>query len=254
MTWLPERFESSAVTLAMRKRARAATVKLAVDFDGPKIRLGTCTRKNRCRSGLCPICVRRLRIKLMRFLDRGGLSARQWWHVTIKVADWTIAPGDVSPFGALRDRSEIKAFAGRLRRVSLGTLVLLGSVEVVFKTVANRPVGKVFHAHFVVSGVTKSQISDAARNSFKPDLDAPRPFDIQPVGHEQSDFVRVASYSFAQPYWKTAYVDEGSRRGISQFPKTNELAELIGNLGPHPWNGRLIMIGMRFDRGTFRLT
>src|SRR5690606_10507225 len=116
-------------------------------------------------------------------------------------------------------------------------LYVYGSIETVFKTAANRPVGKPFHLHLLISGRSPDEIRQAAKNSFPLDPNVAVPLKIEKVGTGRDDFLDVAAYAFKQPYWKRSYPSSEFPYSRKQFPKTNELAELIANLGAHPWNG-----------------
>ena len=252
--WLPLGFERGSSARAMRRKVRAALRRHPVKYEGKRMQLGRCLAEDPCHSGLCPSCLRGLRRGLLRFLSHQRLHRREWYLVTIRVAGWTKAVGDYTPFGPLREHPAIKAYLGRLRRQGHADLVLFGSIETVFKTVANKAVGKPFHLHFMISGASKADINEAVRSTFKLDRSTRRALDVERVDPGRVNFVRAASYVFKQPYWKKSHRTFKSRDGWRQFPKPNELAELISNLGAHPWNGRLIMVGMRFDQGVFRMT
>jgi len=252
--YLPPEFETPAKALEIRKKARRAIRLHRQQFE-KAIKLGRCATQQRCRSGLCPICVRDLRKRLLKFLAEQQLSDRRWYLVTIRVKGWTKKIGDYSSFGPLRDHPSIKALLGKLRRRADGNiLIVFGSIETVYRVVENVPAGKPFHLHLMISGLKKRVIKEAVKATFDLDSKVAIPLFIDPVGNGENDFVKAASYAFKQPYWKASYRNADDRHSKRQLPKSNQLAELIGNEGAHPWNGRLIILGIRFDQGTFRMT
>jgi hypothetical protein len=206
-----------------------------------------------CKSGLCPSCIRQLRVSLLDFLDDQKLYERRWHFVTIRVAGWTIAPGDHRPFGPLRDHHLVENLRTKLRRMAIPDLLVFGSIETVYNTVGNVPCGKPFHLHLMIAGLTKVQIEEAVRATI-PLSDDPVPLDIVPVPATYPDFARAASYAFKQPVQKRSKRDGEDRRGKLRWPQAAELRELLSNLGVHGWTERLILMGIRCDGGRFRLT
>jgi hypothetical protein len=251
--WLPEKFESLETARGFRKKAVAATTRLPKPF-ATELKLTECTQFARCGSGLCPVCVRILRRKFLLFLHREKLSHLKWLSVTVRVSGWTKYPGDLAPFGPYRDRADVKALLDRLRRNGDGNAVAFGSIETFFKTVANEPVGKPFHLHLLTSGIPHKEVEKAIKKTFDLDQLAVFPVVIKSVKDSLGDFVKTASYVFAQPYWKSSYPDSDSRHGRGVFPQPHELAELIANLGAHPVGDRLILMGIRRDGSKFHLT
>jgi hypothetical protein len=251
--WLPAKFETLETAKTMRRRVVKAIARLPQP-PATQIELTDCTKAARCGSGLCPICVRILRRKFLHFVHRKAFAQHHWYFVTVRVDGWTKGPGDLAPFGPYHDGPEVKALLDRLRRNGDGDAMIFGSIEVVFRTVANVPMGKPFHLHLMISGLSPVAIYEVINKSFVLDPDVARPLDIRPVRRSPSDFVRSASYVFAQPFWKESYPNQASGKGVHQPLKPDELAELIANLGAHPVGQRLILMGIRRDKSKFRLT
>ncbi len=246
---LGSRFES----LAQCKLHRVKVVKaLACDDCGLQLR-DTCTNAHRCKSGLCPICVRLLRKELRLFAGKVDLSQRDWFFVTIRFEVWDMAPGHQSAFGRLRDHSTIKGVIRNMMRQPGPVLLVVGSIETVYITIDNRPVAKPFHVHLLISGRTEDQIKGAVGNRITRTEDQPFPLDIKKVGPTQDDFLRVLGYAFKQPFWKKSK-RHASDKGRAQFPKAGELRELASNYGVHGWSGRLILCGIRFSGRKFAFT
>ncbi|MER8661289.1 hypothetical protein NKH34_09120 [Mesorhizobium sp. M1148] len=211
-----------------------------------------CTEAERCRGGLCPRCIRQLRVNLLDFLESERLHLLCWHFVTIRVEGWKVEPGNLEPFGRLHDHPYIYNLMTKFRRMKLPGLVVFGSIETVYNTVANIPTGKPFHLHLMVSGASEVKIDTAVKATI-PLSDDIVPLDIRPVSPTDADFFEAASYAFKQPLLKRSKIREGDR-GALQRPNAAERCELISNLGMHGWQGRLILLGIRCDNGQFRLT
>ena len=222
-SYLPEGFEKLGACRAYRRKVQATLRLHGKKIQETRPKLGKCRQDDPCHLGECALCNRRLRKLLGRFLAHEQLHQRHWLFVTIFVGGCTKPPRDYSPFGPLRDRAEIKAFVGRLRRLGHPDLLSFGSIETFYKTVANVPVGKPFHLHFMISGASKAEITEAARSSFKLDRSTARPLDIREVRPGRTSFVRSASYAFKQPFWKKAYPTQSSRSGRSNSPSRTNL-------------------------------
>jgi hypothetical protein len=200
----------------------------------------TCTSDEPCGSGLCPLCTRRDRRKLLKLLYREGLTTRSWFFVTIYVDGWMKPPGDVSPFGELKGHPIIKQLLQRFRRA--GAIIVFGSIETVYLVVENVLQGKPFHLHLMVMGLTEAEIDAEVRASVPLDECVRVPLQIKEVNPTASDFCRTASYAFKQPFWKNSY---GTRKH-RQFPNKRQLYELISHLGAHRSRDRLILLGIRW--------
>jgi len=167
--------------------------------------------------------------------------------VTIRPPGWVIAPGDMQPFGRLRDHPSILCLIARLRRLNLPDLVVFGSIETVLVTTANIPTGKPFHIHIMMSGITEEEVRRAVAATMGVE---PHVVEVEP---SEADFFRVASYAVKQTLLKKSkrHPDDPGRH---QSLKPSERRELISNFGRHGWTGRLILLGMRFDGSQFRLS
>ena len=199
------------------------------------------------------MCIRLLRRKALQVFESSPLRTLDWQFVTVFVDGWTVPAGSHAAFSCLREHPYIRAFIGRLRRQEGDVLRVFGSIETVYKTVDNRPVGKPFHLHLLVSGRVREQIDWAAKQSFPLATSVAVPLRIEEVGTGPDDVLNVAGYAFKQPYWKRSYPSLDVHHSRKQLPKLPELAELVGNLGAHPWNGRLVLTGIRLEQGRFCL-
>lgn len=233
-------------------RAKVVTAMECAGLGNPR-EIKSCRNGRRCRSGLCPVCVRILRRHLLRFLVARRLHRLRWHFVTIFVAGWTMKPGDASSFGDLRDHHPIENFTTQLKRLGGEGLILVGSIETDYQVVANQPVGKPFHLHCLISGRSEEQILSAAHTCFDLDQRAVQAVKTETVKPTIDDFLSAASYAFKQPFWKKSRPSPQAT-ARRQWPKPAELAELIGNMGVHGWGGRLILVGVRNDNGKFRVT
>ncbi|MER8639326.1 hypothetical protein [Mesorhizobium sp. M1365] len=210
-----------------------------------------CSEAVRCRGGLCPRCIRQLRANLLDFLEAERLHLLSWHFVTIRVAGWKVEPGDDRPFGPLSDHPYIYNLKTKFRRMNLPGLVIFGSIETVYNTVANVPAGKPFHLHLMISGASEVEIETAVKATIPPSDDIV-PLDIISVPPTDADFFELASYAFKQSLLKRSKIQEADR-GAMQPLNAAERRELIGNLGVHGWQQRLILLGIRCDNGPFRL-
>ncbi|RWH69495.1 MAG: DUF927 domain-containing protein [Mesorhizobium sp.] len=211
-----------------------------------------CTNKQRCNSGLCPLCIRSLRVRFVEFLHQEQLHERQWFFVTAYIRGWTKKPGDLRTFGKLAAHPAIKAFVQRLRRLNTPNLMLIGAIETVWRTNDNVPTGKPFHLHFMISGPSEAQIKRSA-GGFDRDRSVLRALRVEAVKPGWEDFRDAATYTVKQSFWKYSYFGLGPEKR-RQFPSRRELSELICNLGPHLVSGRLVFVGIRYEHRRFRLT
>lgn len=244
---LPPKFESVAKCRKFRSLALAAAP-TSKQFLAEK-----CSPKKRCNSGLCPLCIRALRVRFCEFLHEERLRERQWFFVTVFIRGWTKKPGDMRLFGRLGSHPEIKAFVQRLRRMKAPTLILMGAIETVWRANRNVATGKPFHLHFMVSGPSEAQIKLAASGFDLERSGDSSPLRVEAVPPSWDDFRNAATYTVKQTFWKYSYHGEPPRKRRA-FPNQKELTELISNLGPHPVHGRLVFVGMRYEHGRFRLT
>lgn len=252
--YLLSQFESKKTCKKQRELVVEAVRKL-----GEKTKIfnsfsSVCDSDERCLSGLCPVCCRLVRKKLLRFVDQQEWHKREWLFITVFVDGWTMKAGDFSPFGSLRDHKSIKNLKQHIRRLNKPNTLLFGSIETVFKTIANEPYGKPFHLHLMISGVDKATITACIRKAINVDKQVAVPIKVQKVKSTSLDFHKTASYAFKLPFWKKSYLQLDSSSSRKQFPKQSELSELISNLGMHTPSDRLIMMGMRFHGRRFKLT
>ncbi|MDX8540115.1 hypothetical protein RFM23_21070 [Mesorhizobium abyssinicae] len=251
---LPD-FDPFSTTRLEQRRTSNAVRRLSRDHPAmgyDHLPMRNCSEVSPCRGGLCPRCVRQLRINLLDFLAANGLHRRSWHFVTVRVAGWTKAPGDCKPFGRLRNQRPVLALMAKFRRMGINNLLIFGSIETVYTTVSNVPAGKPFHLHLMISGASEEEISEAVNTSLRLDMKVPRPYEIQSVLMTEEDFFRAASYAFKQPLAKKSKASPDDY-GVRQFLNPAERRELIRNYGVHGWRGRLILFGMRCENGPFRL-
>lgn len=234
---LPQ-FESDAMAEEVRKKVRAA-----IAFEEIQEPLLKC-RGDLCGSGLCPRCTRVVRRNLIDFGWKHRLSERPWYFVTIRFAGGWRNPGDFTPFGPLNARSDLRAFKASLATAAPDAL-MMGSIEAVFQTVANRAKGVNLHLHAMVSGADEAVIRRAAEASFELEKIA-NPLDIQLVKLGERNFLKAWSYSYKQPHWKRSRKDE-TDRGKRELPSSRQLRQLCANYGPHRPTDRLFTVGFEIS-------
>ncbi|RLQ89272.1 DUF927 domain-containing protein [Notoacmeibacter ruber] len=244
---LPE-FESAAMAAKMRRAVVNALKKLELSHA----KMDHCRPNNRCESGLCPSCVRRRRLALGEFFDSRQLIFIDWKFATIRVANWMKEPGDHTRFGPLAQHPDITKFVAELRKLRRRGLLVIGSIEAVYVTVGNKPEGKNFHIHVLISGLSLEQIREAAGAAFTLDNRVKNPVLVQPVDRQPRDLIKALTYVYKQPFWKKSKTDHGDV-GRKQFPKPKELRELIRNYGEHRLDERLILEGVRWEGTKFSI-
>ncbi|KAB2728002.1 hypothetical protein [Brucella anthropi] len=260
-SYLPAPFESFERTKSERRkiqntlRGLPRNIVQRIDFPSH------CHKRSRCLSGLCTTCNRNYRRSFLRFARDEKLSDLKWYFVTVIVRGWDIPLGDYTPFGDLRDHPVIQRILQRFRRTAKAGLLVFGSIENVYKTVDGVPVGKAFHLHMMVSGLSKKTIKECL--SIPEVLSAPsdRPVLIRSVRRETKDavrretrdFVKSASYAIKQPFFEERRSSTSSRK-FRRFPTKLALGELLSNYGSHPVGARAFFIGFRCDQGHFSLT
>ncbi|HEV7416367.1 MAG TPA: hypothetical protein VGN98_09420 [Tianweitania sediminis] len=244
-------FEGPAAVADMQRRVANGLRRL--NWPAAEAAVRACTAAAPCRSGLCPRCIRTLRVRLLDFLAAEGLNGLPWFLVTVRVEGWLMAPGDHRPFGPLRDHRHIEALLTKFRRLKRPGVVVFGSIETVFRTVANAPVGKPFHLHLMISGLSEAEILTAVSGTVPLAQADVLPLHVEAVEMTDKDFFGAASYAFKQPFWRRS-ASRADLKGDLQTPAASQLRELIGNLGVHGWARRMILLSMRCDQGWFRLT
>ena len=153
----------------------------------------------------------------------------------------------------------IKAFKQQLKRIhakrnSLNeqkdALRVIGSIETQYDQVSNRPNGKPFHIHLLISGLNKDDIRDCAEAFLKENSENSRgrKIDIRSVKSGFDDFAQVLTYCMKQPFQKKVFVNEKTTNPRRVWAKPSELAELAANISKIPVNGRLILIGFRYNK------
>lgn len=251
--YLPSGFEDFTKTKIERRKIRRTLRKLPreiarrIDFSS------RCHKGARCLSGLCPTCNRNYRRSFLRFARENDLASLRWNFVTVIVDGWDVELGDYSTFSDLRDHPLIERILQRFRRLARPGLLVFGSIENVYKTVDGAAVGKTFHLHMMVSGLSRETIRQCI--SIPEVLSAPsdRPVLIRSVRREARDFVKSASYAIKQPFFEQRTFSNSSRK-FRRFPTKLALGELLSNYGSHPVGSRVFLIGFRCDQGHFSLT
>lgn len=251
--YLPGGFEDFAQTKSERRKIRRTLRELPREIARRINFSSRCHKGARCLSGLCPTCNRNYRRSFLRFARDNELASLRWNFVTIIVDGWDVELGDYTTFSDLRDHPLIERMLQRLRRLARPGLLVFGSIENVYKTVDGVPVGKVFHLHMMVSGLSRKTIRECL--SIPEVLSAPsdRPVLIRSVRRETRDFVKSASYAIKQPFFEERRSSTSSRK-FRRFPTKLALGELLSNYGSHPVGARAFFIGFRCDQGHFSLT
>lgn len=251
--YLPSQFET--LTTCQKQRLEVIkSIHLSNKYTNKPAHIPEiCEVDEMCNSGLCSVCCRSVRSKLLRFIHEQEWHQLNWLFTTVFVDGWTKAPGDYSVFENLRTHKDIKNLKQRIHRLKKPNTLVFGSIETLFKTVNNNPTGKPFHLHLMVSGVDEQNLERCIRAALPVDRCAAFPIITKVVKSTSSDFIQSASYAFKLPFWKRSYIDFNDANGKKQFPKPAELAELIANLGAHAVSERLILLGMRFHSGKFKL-
>lgn len=263
----PKGFEEGWFARDLRRRVEKALEKYPFAQGIERIVMPACSPAKRCNSGLCPRCIRQFRLRIVSFARAQRLHHQQWKFVTIRPDDYTVAPGDNHPFGKLKDRPEILRLIQILRRAyiaqskkltPLPPFFSIGSIETVYNLVGNRPTGKPFHLHFLVSATLSDDVIEkAAERCFRiagaAKWQSPDAVFIDLVKPGWENFARVLTYCVKQPFRRKSRRDAADRFGMQQKLKSNELAELANNLGPHGCTGRVILAGLRYEGGKFRM-
>jgi hypothetical protein len=250
----------------VRKVRREMSATDAVPMD-----LINCTKRLRCNSGLCPICVRLMRRKLIKFCHDQSLGDLPWVALTVRAPQWVISAGDYGsllperPIGplAILGAPEIKNTIATLRRrhhasnaADHSPFVCVGSVESSIKTVANLSQPKAFHVHLMVSGLTEEAVNDVAEQYFRkyrtPTL--ANPYYTEAVGPGWENFTAAMTYAYKQPYIKKSFINIRSIKAEPQKPKPSELLEMASNLGFHRCTDRLLLVGLKYENEMFKLT
>jgi len=250
--YLTAKFEKLSFVKSWRLLVKKAMSKIPSEYADTVTMPDECTKVARCKSGFCPICMRLLRKKLLKFTKVNNFQCREWHFVTIVVERWLKAPGNYTPFGKLKDQPAIKNLLLGIHRLKRPDVLLIGGIETVFNVMNNIPSGKPFHLHLMVSGLTREELGDLIRKHI-PDTDLPRSIRFDPVGNSATDFSDAVSYVCKQPFWRRSKNDN-SGSGWFQTPKSTDFAELMCNLGTHQWGDRFFFIGMKFHYGQFKLT
>lgn len=249
--FLPKRFETKKFCKDRRDLIYGAAL-LPLEGNVPGFTLPQVCRKNeRCQSGLCPICMRRFRYGFLRFADNQNLHKREWFLVTIFVEGWTIAPGDFSQFGELKNNTIVRRLIQSIRRLGVPDTLLFGCIETVLKIKANVPVGKPFHLHLMVSGPQKPQLIKCIKKCI-PLVSAGVPVRCDHVKNTKPDFIKAASYTMKQPFWKRSESADGHK--ALQHPTQYQLSELGSNMGAHAIGERFFYLGMKASGSKFILT
>lgn len=96
-------FETIEQAVSFRKNLKSGIRSLQDPRLRKYLRMGSCSRDEPCESGLCPICVRRFRRRLVKFAEKKQLHKLNWYMVTIALDQWKMEPGDFRSFSAFMD-------------------------------------------------------------------------------------------------------------------------------------------------------
>lgn len=252
---VPAKFESLEQARRERKLIRDAIDGLHSDVSDPVMFFETCAKYGRCSSGLCPVCERLFRLRLIRFLTDNNLRKLRWYMVTVIVKNWKIAPGDFTRFGSLNDNQVVKNICRALSSTKTNTPVLaFGSVETVFNLVDNEPYAKPFHIHLMVSGLARNAIRKAIGETGVLCDEANKPLEVRRVKPSVTSFLRAATYVCKQPLKQRRKTsDPGAQYGHHEFPYTRHLGELISNYGDINTGDRWVSIGINYSHDQFQL-
>lgn len=249
--FLPENFETKKHCKSIRKKIYNAALlskkESATGFFLPE----TCRKNDQCQSGLCPLCMRRFRSGFLRFANDQNLHKREWLLVTIFVDGWTMAPGDFSPFGELKNNNIIRRLIQGIRRLGIPDTLIFGCIETVLKIKANIPIEKPFHLHLMVSGPQKPQLIKCIKKCI-PLVRTGVPVRCDHVQSTKADFIKAASYIMKQSFWKRSESADGHK--ALQYPTQHQLAELGSNMGAHDVGKRFFYIGIKTSGRKFILT
>lgn len=213
--------------------------------------INNCRLNRRCYNGFCPVCTRLIRKKILSASTE--ISQLKYHFVTINPKGWLIPANDNRQFDSIIDNKQIKAFIEELKKDYPENLIVIGGIEVLYKTIGNVPQGKRFHMHCIISGPTKNEIKKAASRNFKLDDRMKNPLLIKEVKATEEDFFKTISYAFKQPLLAKSFKHKDSK-GVYQTLQTTALEELIQNYGPHSVFDRLILEGVKWDGSKFIIT
>jgi hypothetical protein len=231
----------------------------------------TCDSDEACKSGLCPVCMRKLRIDLPTFAFNNHLHEREWVFLTVRPKAWEIPAGNFKRIRHIIGGKPINTLPGiralkeRLRRAhkTLGNknppLIVIGSIEAPLRIEGNVPKHKAVHFHLLISGLPEGVIEKCAKGAFevvnkKSGFIDSRIVHTTPVKEHWDNFYRSLNYSVSQPYIVENAMNEKTGKAIMIRPQPNHLAELASNWGPLSITDRLILIGVRLEKNGFRFS
>ncbi|MFK3666022.1 hypothetical protein ACI2JN_12310 [Ochrobactrum teleogrylli] len=252
---VPAKFESLEQARRERSLICNAVDSLQKDVNDLVMFFETCAEYGRCSSGLCPVCERLFRLRLIRFLTQNNLRKLRWYMVTVIVENWNVAPGDFTRFGSLNNHPVVKKICRALSSTKTNTPVLaFGSVETVFNLVDNEPYAKPFHIHLMVSGLARNAIRRTIRETSVLCDEANKPLEVRRVKPSVTSFLRAATYVCKQPLKQRRKTsDPGAGYGHHEFPYTRYLGELISNYGDINTGDRWVSIGINYTHDQFQL-
>lgn len=262
---LPDGFEDLSYVTKLR-----VSVLRRLEEGSPAVGAGellplACSKDERCLSGLCPICVRKLRCLLVRGCHDFLLHELQWVALTVVFPHLTIDAGDhrrlLNRTETLCKIPEVTRLITTLRREHQrsdyhGPFICVGSVEAGLKIVGRERQPKRFHIHLMISGLSYDSIAEIADNYFSCYRSSAlaNPVKVQAVDPGWESFVDTMTYSYKQPYIKKSFANRETTRYDAQRPKVYELVEMASNLGPHRCTDRLILAGIQIRGSRFQLT
>jgi len=242
-------FES--VSVADVRRDDLVDILIGGDAAAKKLAhlIGECDKGKRCRSGACPICLRRWR------RWHGGTvselisaDAVNWWAVSL------VPPNLVFPIGKL-DSFEPAKFKDRLRkqleRSDISGAVVIGGIDFVVQHFddGRAPVWHP-HAYLLVRKRGKKAIRRALAKLYPSTVDTPRPLRVKKI--DNAKVLKPTTYSYKSKFkQRIPCVDANGNKDTEEKDVAPEhwleLAPLL-----HEWgiDGRLIRcnLGGKFAR------
>lgn len=228
----------------LERRACSKSVQLAK-------RLKACSSSSECRSGACPVCVRKFRKTLLR---EGRRVLRRKKVVRVS---W-VPPGGIISFGELSS-IDLARFAAKMLRALQRSLppmtVAIGGIDISLNVNENRDAAWQIHGYALVTlpaigGRTSSDLRKALRRGLSLCDVAARPLHVSEV--RSGDFDRVLSYAIKADFYRRssyAYIrretGRSSRNTRPQALPADAAVQLALWLDRFPLGARLLLVGLR---------
>ena len=172
---LPPGFESLTYVEKLRESVERRLYKESLAVRPDELLSEPCSKHDPCLSGLCPVCVRKVRRSLVRGCHDYQLHQLSWAALTARLPYLTIDAEDhrrlLNTDGAFSKIPEIRRLITTLRRRHQsgdyqGPFMCIGSVEASLKIIGRQRQPKHFHTHLIISGVPEQTIAEVANNYF----------------------------------------------------------------------------------------